>query len=148
MGTAGYKTHWKTFSVLLAVIIITGAGIWFVKARHRRIKRVILISIDTCRADHLGCYGFDRPTTPQIDALAREGMLFLRAQTPVPLTLPAHSSILTGLYPPSHNVHDNHRYRLRDTQITLAEILQQNGFAIWRKIWPLITVLSPKSLRV
>ena len=60
------------------------------------IRNVLLISIDTCRRDRLYCYGFERPTTPNIDALAEQGVIFTEAVTPVPLTLPAHSSMLTG----------------------------------------------------
>ncbi|MFC1783717.1 sulfatase-like hydrolase/transferase, partial [Planctomycetota bacterium] len=92
-------------------------------------RNVILISIDTCRADHLGCYGFDGPITPRIDEIASEGILFEKARTPVPLTLPAHCSMLTGTYPPYHQVHDNYEYELGDFNVTLAEILQKNGYA-------------------
>ncbi|MFC1783960.1 sulfatase-like hydrolase/transferase, partial [Planctomycetota bacterium] len=93
------------------------------------IRNVILISIDTCRADHLGCYGFDGPITPRIDEIAGEGILFKKAHTPVPLTLPAHCSMLTGTYPPYHQVHDNLGYKLSDSQVTVAEILQEHGYA-------------------
>ncbi|MCP4713055.1 MAG: sulfatase-like hydrolase/transferase [Planctomycetes bacterium] len=89
---------------------------------------MILISIDTCRADHLSCYGFDQKTTPHIDEIAREGMLFLRAQSPIPMTLPAHCSMLTGFYPPVHQARTNHNYRLADSHQTLAELLQQQGY--------------------
>ena len=86
------------------------------------------MSIDTCRADHLACYGFDQPTTPHLDALAQASVLFERVVSPVPLTLPAHSSLLTGTNPTYHGVHDNHAFRLPDDQVTLAEILKQQGF--------------------
>lgn len=128
MGTTTRKTHRKTYSIVLMLIIMAGAGVWLADARQSEIEHVILISIDTCRADHLSCYGFDRPTTPQIDNIAREGMLFSRAQTPIPMTLPAHCSMLTGLYPLGHQVHDNYRYQLSDTHVTLAELLGQRGF--------------------
>jgi arylsulfatase A-like enzyme len=65
---------------------------------------VLLVSIDTLRADHLGCYGYARPTSPALDALAAEGTLFEEAMTPAPWTLPAHASLLTGLYPTRHGV--------------------------------------------
>ena len=68
---------------------------------------VLLVSIDTCRADRLSCYGYKRPTTPNIDAVARDGALFKMALTPVPITTPAHSSMFTGTYPPTHGVHLN-----------------------------------------
>jgi len=93
------------------------------------IQRVVLISVDTCRADHLSCYGFDKNTTPHLDALAAAGVLFERVVSPVPLTLPAHSSMLTGTNPTFHGVHDNHAYRLADAHLTLAELLKQRGFS-------------------
>ncbi len=92
------------------------------------LPNLILISLDTCRADRLSCYGDARQTTPHIDAVARDGILFANAISPVPLTLPAHSSILTGTIPPYHGVHDNINYRLGDSNVTLAEVLRGNGY--------------------
>ncbi len=92
------------------------------------IRHVILISIATCRADYLSCYGYERQTTPSIDALAAVGCLFENVVSPVPQTLPAHSSMLTGTIPPYHGVHDNKDYRLDGAQKTIAEILKDNGF--------------------
>ena len=89
---------------------------------------ILLISIDTLRADHLGAYGFARPTTPAIDAVAREGVLFKNARTPVPMTLPAHVSMLTGTLPPTHGLRDNMQSRLPDASLTLAEMLKARGF--------------------
>lgn len=60
---------------------------------------VVLITIDTLRADHLGCYGDASIRTPNIDALAREGVRLTQAYTPVPITLPAHASLMTGEFP-------------------------------------------------
>jgi len=65
----------------------------------------VLISIDTLRADHVGAYGYQRPTTPFLDSLAARGVLFERAYTPIPATLPAHLSMFTGLYPGEHGVY-------------------------------------------
>ncbi len=93
------------------------------------VRHVILISIDTCRADHLSCYGFPRPTTPHLDTLAQDGIRFTHAATTVPLTLPAHCSMLTGTTPLAHGVHDNSNYRLDDSKTTVAEILRDAG---WR----------------
>jgi arylsulfatase A-like enzyme/cytochrome c-type biogenesis protein CcmH/NrfG len=95
----------------------------------KEIRNVVLISIDTCRADHLNCYGYSRKTSPNIDAVAEDGIIFNHAVTPVPITLPAHSSMLTGMIPPYHKVRDNSHYRLSDSNITLAEILREKGFA-------------------
>ena len=73
-------------------------------ARPERVEppNIVLISIDTLRADHLGAYGYARDTSPNIDALARRGVLFEKAFTPAPWTLPAHASMLTGLTPYRH----------------------------------------------
>jgi len=65
---------------------------------------IILISIDTLRADHLGCYGYERPTSPTLDQLACEGLLFEDVTSTSPWTLPAHGSLLTGLYPNRHGL--------------------------------------------
>ena len=110
-------------------IIVAIAGILYLRQNtSKNIKNVLLISIDTCRADYLSCYGFDRQTTPQIDNIAKKGILFKNAYSPVPLTRPAHCSMLTGTYPPFHQVHDNFESELDDSNITLAEILQNNGY--------------------
>jgi len=93
------------------------------------IRRIVLISIDTCRADHLSCYGYEQPTTPRIDALASEGTRFSHAIAPVPMTLPSHCTMLTGVNPPTHGVHDNFEFRLADANVTLAEILAEHDFA-------------------
>lgn len=90
------------------------------------IKRIVLISLDTCRADYLGCYGCDQAVSPNIDALARENILFENAISPVPMTLPSHSSIMTGLTPPSHGIHDNFQ-SLAQSHTTLAESLKARG---------------------
>jgi len=92
------------------------------------VKNIVLISIDTCRADHLSAYGYDRPTSPNIDAVASDGVLFTRAQSTNPITLPAHSSMMTGVMPPVHGVRDNYDYKLGDSQLTLAEVLQEQGY--------------------
>jgi len=80
------------------------------------------------RADHLSGYGFPRPTTPNIDAVAREGVLFKNVYTPVPMTLPAHVSMLTGTLPPTHGLRDNLQNRLPEASLTLAERLKPRGF--------------------
>jgi arylsulfatase A-like enzyme len=89
--------------------------------------RVVLVSIDTLRADHLGCYGYGRPTSPGLDALAREGVLFEDVSAPSPWTLPSHASLLTGLYPSRHGLKAHDRY-LPATVPTLASILGRAGY--------------------
>jgi arylsulfatase A-like enzyme/Tfp pilus assembly protein PilF len=93
------------------------------------IRNVVLISIDTCRADHLSCYGYSRKTSPNIDAVAAEGIRFNHCISAVPITLPSHSSMLTGTIPPYHNVRDNENYYLDQANVTLAEVLRDNGFS-------------------
>ena len=90
---------------------------------------LILITIDTTRPDHLGCYGDRRAETPHLDALAKEGAIFTQAIAVAPLTLPSHVSILTGLYPPRHGVRDNADFRLPESETTLAEHLKSRGYA-------------------
>jgi len=124
------KSQFKLFLLALAAITIVVVSLFLWQlAGVSRINSVILISIDTLRADHLGCYGFEDIATPTIDALAAEGILFENAFTPVPLTLPAHCSMLTGTYPPYHKVHENLNYRLSESNITIAEILRERAFA-------------------
>lgn len=94
---------------------------------------VVLITIDTLRADHLSADPIGAPEawrveTPHMDALAAEGVLFANAATTVPFTLPAHSSIMTGHYPPSHGVRENVGYSLDERLPTLAEELKAAGY--------------------
>jgi choline-sulfatase len=89
---------------------------------------VLLITLDTTRADHLGCYGFELAATPNLDRLARNGIRFARVYAPAPLTLPSHSSIMTGLYPATHGVRNN-GHDLAPKWRTLAEILKGRGFS-------------------
>ena len=79
-------------------------------------QNVILISIDTLRPDFLGCYGYERDTSPAIDALAREGTIFADVTTSSPWTMPAHASMLTGLYPSTHGV-TSHEFALQNESL-------------------------------
>ncbi|MCH7824524.1 MAG: sulfatase-like hydrolase/transferase [Acidobacteria bacterium] len=90
---------------------------------------VLLITIDTLRADRLGAYGYDGAETPNIDRLAAEGVRFERVTTTVPATLPAHASIMTGLQPFEHGVRNNGSFALGDEVTTLAEQLAAAGYA-------------------
>ena len=90
-------------------------------------QRIVLISIDTLRADHLGAYGYERPTSPALDALAARGVLFEEASTPSPWTLPAHASLLTALYPSRHGLKDYDR-QLPAGVPTLAAVLAAAGW--------------------
>jgi choline-sulfatase len=88
---------------------------------------VLLITIDTLRADHLGCYGDRTIRTPNLDALAADSLFFENAICEAPLTLPSHTSLLTGRYPFHHGVHDN-AGTLNTSVTTLAEILRAHGY--------------------
>ena len=90
---------------------------------------VVVISIDTLRADHLPAYGYRAVRTPHLDALASEAVVFENAYTHCPLTLPAHASLLTGLLPPEHGVRNNIGYRLDPGHATLAGLLKARGYA-------------------
>ena len=106
------------------------------EARHRLAGRrpapaglnVVVVTLDTLRADRLGCYGFRRVETPNIDAVAAEGVLFEQATSTVPLTLPSHASIFTGLIPPNHGVRDNGGFFVEQKTTTLAERLKEAGY--------------------
>jgi arylsulfatase A-like enzyme/Flp pilus assembly protein TadD len=90
---------------------------------------ILLVTIDTCRADRIGAYGAANAVTPTLDRLAENGALFLNATAPAPITLPSHASILTGLYPDRHGVRDNGAGRLPDEAVTLAEVLADRGWS-------------------
>lgn len=92
-------------------------------------RNVILLTLDTLRADHLACYGYPNIETPVIDRLAAGGARFEYVASAVPMTLPSHSSIMTGLIPPKHGVRDNGTFRLTPDHHTLAELFHENGYA-------------------
>ncbi len=111
---------WLFCSVLLLVLACEPAS---TPSRH-----ILLISVDTLRADHLGAYGHPLELTPEIDALAAEGVLFERAYAPASYTLPSIGALLTGRYPGEIGIQVN-QHRLADDVPTLATILQERG---WR----------------
>ncbi len=91
---------------------------------------VLILSLDTTRADHIGCYGHDTAMTPHLDAFARDrAVRFDKAIVTVPLTLPSHTSIMTGTYPIFHGIHDNDGFTLDEGVTTLAEILSGQGYS-------------------
>lgn len=112
-----------------ATVLLIGAGLAYYSQTywpHR--LHIILVTLDTTRADRIGCYGYSPAKTPALDALAREGVLFERTYTPVPLTLPSHASLFTGLYPPEHGLLINGRGRLADQIPVLAEMLRDANY--------------------
>jgi arylsulfatase A-like enzyme/Tfp pilus assembly protein PilF len=90
---------------------------------------VVLITIDTLRADHLGCYGYTSIRTPAIDQLAHEGVRFTEAYTTVPITLPAHTALMTGEFPLMTGVHDFIGNKLPAGAVTLAKTLRDHGYS-------------------
>ena len=89
---------------------------------------VVIITLDTTRADHIGCYGNKDALTPALDELAADGIVFERAYATAPLTLPSHASIFSGLYPPEHGLYTNGKNSLGTDVPTLAEILLKHGY--------------------
>ena len=96
-------------------------------AKARAQPDILLVSIDSLRADHLGCYGYEKPTSPVIDRLAREGVRFSTAVSTTSWTLPAHAAMFTGLYDSTHGVIDN-GLALPPAARTLAEELRSAGY--------------------
>src|SRR2546422_3356861 len=97
-------------------------------AASNSLPNVLVITIDTLRADHLACYGYKQIRTPNIDSLAADGVRFEHAYTPVPVTLPAHTVIFTGTYPMLSGMHDFAANKLNATQPTLASVLKEQGY--------------------
>ncbi len=116
--------RWPALGLAGLLLLAVGCGR---KESPRVPLNVLLISIDTCRADYLGCYGA-AVKTPAIDALAADGVLFETAIAPVPITLPSHATMLTGTIPPFHGVHDNNDHRLGKGATTLAGLLKPRGY--------------------
>ncbi|MBN2400379.1 MAG: sulfatase-like hydrolase/transferase [Candidatus Aminicenantes bacterium] len=117
---------------LLAVVLLVAAAVFFLTrpAAHTATAplNVLVITIDTMRADRLGCYGDHHAKTPALDDLAAKGVLFENCYSPVPLTLPAHCSIFSGRWPLAHGVRNNGSYKLDAEEVTLAEKLKQAGY--------------------
>ncbi len=91
-------------------------------------RDVLVVTLDTTRADHLGCYGGDADTTPNLDRFAAQAVVFEQAVAPIPVTLPSHSTMFTGLNPYRHGVRYNLMYVLPGEQTTVAERLSEAGF--------------------
>lgn len=129
---------------LILVAALTGTSLWAAPA-DAPLPNVLLISIDTLRADHLSCYGYGRRTSPYIDGLAREGTRFSRAYTVIPLTGPAHLSLFTSRYPQENGVRRN-GVALPDDRaiVTLPQILRGHGYKTGAFIssWPLLGRLT------
>ena len=119
----------RLFRLCLWAAIATASAIPVLCAEHDGPPNVLVITIDTLRADHLGCYGYKDAHTPNIDALAGDGARFERAYTPVPITLPSHTVIFTGTYPTASGIHDFSANRLGAQSNTMASLLKDKGYA-------------------
>jgi arylsulfatase A-like enzyme/Flp pilus assembly protein TadD len=117
---------------ILFTLVAVFLAVFFIRIPPKRIipdsgLNVVLVTLDTTRADRLGCYGYLKAKTPNIDFLCQNGVQFLNAYCPVPLTCPSHCSILTGTNPLYHQVRNNGSYYLSPEIQTLAEVLKRNS---------------------
>ncbi|HEX4823756.1 MAG TPA: sulfatase-like hydrolase/transferase [Candidatus Polarisedimenticolaceae bacterium] len=127
------RPRWPVLLLLSLVIYAcgerrTGLGA-LPRGIHAANLNLVVVTLDTTRADRIGCYGAKNVATPHLDALAKDGVRFTRAVSPMPLTLPAHCTIFTGLLPGAHGVRDNGGFKLSPEHVTLAEVLEERGFA-------------------
>jgi len=120
----------RLLSALTAALLLGGCSQGQQSGASGKAKgqNLILITLDTTRADHLGCYGYGDARTPALDSLASRGLLFEDAQSQVPLTLPSHGTIMTGRYPREFGVRTNNQKAIGTAHPTLASIFQQHGY--------------------
>ncbi len=125
------------YPVVISLILVTAAAIIlifllrrseFSRLRGKNTFNTILITVDTLRADRIGCYGFTGIETPCMDLFAARGITFEKCMATTPLTLPSHTSLLTGTYPTFHGVRDNGGFLVPQEIITLAELFKQEGY--------------------
>ena len=141
------RLNLRAVAAVLLLTLAAGGGAWWLAGRggrgtspagfdlgqlpsgvRQQDLNVLVITLDTTRWDRLGAYGDPIAHTPNLDRLAAEGVLFEEAITSAPLTLPAHSTLFTGLLPPRHGVRDNGGYVLDPKHTTLASLLKNGGW--------------------
>ncbi|PYQ55816.1 MAG: hypothetical protein DMF78_00865 [Acidobacteria bacterium] len=137
-GGPGRRRHAGWVVAAVSVAVVAAAGLALLRYRPagpaapsgaaRARDNLLLVTLDTTRADHLGCYGNGRARTRHLDRLAAEGARFETALSPAPITLPAHASIFTGLLPPEQGVRNNGNFYLPDRFETLATVLHREGY--------------------
>jgi arylsulfatase A-like enzyme/Flp pilus assembly protein TadD len=118
--------------IAAAVLLLTGS-----RGEGLRIKddfNLLIITLDTMRADRVGAYGCSQAQTPHLDSLAQKGVMFENCYAPVPVTLPAHCSLFTGRYPLGHRVRDNGTFFLPPGEVTLAEQMKARGYRTFAAI--------------
>jgi len=114
--------------IIAAALVIFLLLLYSLEKPNLYFKNILLITIDTLRADHLSCYGYKKMKTKNIDDIADKGILFTKAFCQVPLTLPSHVSIMTGLFPNHHGVRNNGTYIFDKKSDTLAKVLKSQGY--------------------
>ena len=117
----------RRLAAIAVSLLLAGAAAACRSPRPQR-WNVLLVTFDTTRADHIGCYGRPGARTPTVDRLAADGIRFAQAYSSIPLTCPSHSTIMTGKYPFAHGVRDNGLFVLAPEQRTLAELLADKGY--------------------
>jgi len=125
----------KGVLIILAFVLLSGA-VWYFLNQAARHPNVILIGLDTTRADHLGAYGYERDTSPRLDAFANDNQLYLHTMTAAPWTPPSFATIFTGLYPSAHHMMPpdgrdlalQNSTRLDDRLTTLPELFKRAGY--------------------
>jgi arylsulfatase A-like enzyme/Tfp pilus assembly protein PilF len=133
MDVIGTKM-WRRWAAAAVAMLVLSIGVAVLVRRgstpaaHPALN-LLVVTLDTTRADHLGAYGAVKAATPAFDRIAREGVLFEHAVTAAPLTLPAHATLFTAKYPGRHGVRDNGGFFLDAKETTLAERLKADGFA-------------------
>jgi arylsulfatase A-like enzyme/Tfp pilus assembly protein PilF len=133
-----YGLRYRSSGTALAVAVSAGLLLCLGGCRHQEPERataaprdanVLLITLDTTRADHLSCYDPQGARTPHLDSLAAHGVRFAHAIAQVPLTLPSHACIMTGAYPPVHKLRDMGGFVLDKSHPTIASLTQAAGFS-------------------
>jgi arylsulfatase A-like enzyme/Tfp pilus assembly protein PilF len=123
------EKHLGKLGALILILVLAGSGCERVRTLlSGKRPNVLIITMDTTRADHLGCYGYQNIKTPALDRLAQEGVRFEKVYATAPITLPSHASIMTGTYPIYHGARNNATYRVDDSITTAAEIFKRKGY--------------------
>lgn len=122
----------KNFTTRISLALLFVFPVLFLGACSRHVKQdaenILLFTLDTTRADHLGCYGYEIAQTPVLDRLAAEGVVYENAFCNVPLTLPSHTTMLTGLLPPEHGLRINGEKSLNPSVPTLQKLFKKEGY--------------------
>jgi choline-sulfatase len=131
--SASRTWRWAALLAVLIIIVTAGTTLWLTRTRPlpeaaRLRPNVLLITLDTTRADRIGAYGYTTASTPHLDRLAASGVRFEHALSPAPLTLPAHASLMTGRQPYAHGVRNNGYFVLSPEMPTLAETFASAGY--------------------